>query len=115
MDTQDNRDLTVTSTHNPTGEEILKENNNADIFIFNNVVYVNASEIQWVQNLNLTIGEKVGSITNVYKSRSKFTNGTATKLLVDTEIFKALGDRSNEVLLAKVDDRIIIYLALVEG
>lgn len=102
-------------THNPTGEEILYQNKDADIFVFNDLVYVNADNIEWVKALELKTGEKVGAITKSYKKGSKFENGTATKLPINTEIYKATGDRSNEVLLVKLGNRIIRSLALVEG
>jgi hypothetical protein len=102
------------ATNNPTAREILTENPNADIFQLEGIVYVNASNIEWVQKEVLTIGEKVGTITKRNKDAMTFENGMATHLPVGTEIFRPM-EKSGAILIVKLNGYEIRYLGLIEG
>jgi len=100
-------------THNPTAEEILSQNPDADIFQLNGIIYSNASNVEWVQAEELTIGETIGTITKQYTDGLTFEEEIATKLPVGTEIFKPL--KGGGILIAKLNDKEIRYLGLIEG
>ncbi|WP_243299963.1 hypothetical protein [Bacillus litorisediminis] len=99
---------------NPTAEEILSKNKNADIFEYERIIYKNAEEVEWVQDLELEIGKEVTQITKQSQDGKGFTSGTATKLPVGTIIYEPL-EKQGLVLIAVVDGQQIRYLGLVEG
>ncbi|WMT42000.1 hypothetical protein RE628_06055 [Paenibacillus sp. D2_2] len=78
----------VSTTHNPTGEEMLNLNPEADIFMFGDLIYENADTLDWVQQFKFEGQSKVGEITAIYRDQENFTNGMSTKLPVGTEIFR---------------------------
>ncbi|WP_088831612.1 hypothetical protein [Paenibacillus tyrfis] len=102
------------STHNPIAREIIAQNPNADIFQYKGVIYNNASNIEWVQQEKLTVGEKVGMITKQYKDGLNFEDEMATKLPVEVEIFEPI-KKSGPVLIVKLNGKEIRYLGLIEG
>lgn len=101
---------TTESTHNPTANEILAQNPNADIFQHKGIIYTNASNIEWVQQTELKIGESVGTIKKQYIDGITFENEMATKLPVGAEIFE-----SGQILIVNLDGKEIRYLSLIEG
>ncbi|MFB6366340.1 hypothetical protein ACFCP7_20175 [Paenibacillus elgii] len=102
------------SIHNPTAQEIIAQNPNADIFQYKGVIYDNASNIEWVQQEKLTVGEKVGMITKQYKDGLNFEDEMATKLPVEVEIFEPI-KKNGPVLIVKLNGKEIRYLGLIEG
>lgn len=100
-----------------TRDPILKKairQPNADIFLFDDVVYKNAIDIQWVQERELTLGEEVGSITRNSKIIFRFKNNSATKLPKGTKIFRP-NEKSGDILLIKIGDEVIRYFGWREG
>ena len=102
------------ATHNPTADEILAKNPNADIFQLDGIIYSNANNVEWVQQSELTIGEKVGTITKKYKDGLTFEDKMATKLPVGAEIFEPV-KKSGPILIVRLNDNEIRYLGLIEG
>ncbi|WP_052344312.1 hypothetical protein [Bacillus ndiopicus] len=96
---------------NPTVEEVMELDPDADIFIWNNTVY--KTHIDWVDALTLIEDELVGAIELNSATLSKFSNLAANKLPVGTEIYTAT--ERNDILIAKHDDETKYYLMLVEG
>jgi len=81
------------SVGNPTASDIIEENEDADIFQWNDgLVYLNASNIEKVQELELTKGEELGEITRQTSNKWLFKDGAATQLPVGTKIYKANDD-----------------------
>ncbi|GAB3799796.1 hypothetical protein [Virgibacillus kimchii] len=78
---------------NPTAEQVLQNDKNADIFVINDIVYTNAEDIEWVYEDELTIGEEVGKIKKQNDDGEAFENFTATKLTVGTKIYEPVEDR----------------------
>ena len=101
-----NKEETIT-THNPTVEEILSQDPDADILYLDEIVY--ATNIDWVDELALTKGEEIGEIEKNTTSSKEFINKTANVLPVGTKIYRA--KERNGMLIA--DDK--YYYALVEG
>ncbi|WP_073202345.1 hypothetical protein [Gracilibacillus kekensis] len=100
-------------TGNPTAEDILTENKNADLFVLNNVVYSNAESIEWVKEKELTIGKKVAEIQKQTSDKEELDNYAATKLSVGTEIYEPL--ENSNIFIVKADGKEVRYLGLVEG
>lgn len=98
---------------NPTPEEILTENENADIFVLNGIVYSNAETIEWVNEKELTLGDEIGEIKIQTNNSVDFENYTATKLEVGTKIHETV--EKGDIYIVKVDDKEIRYLGLREG
>src|SRR5690625_7551881 len=76
------------TTHNPTPEEILSEDKDADIFVEGDLVYTNAEDINWVNEEELTTGEEIGEIKQQSDDSEEFEDFTATKLPVGTKIYE---------------------------
>ena len=102
------------ATHNPTAEEVLTQNADADIFQFQGIVYENADHVDWVQQEKLTSGERVGKITKPYQEGLPFEDGMATKLPEGAEIFEP-AKKSGPVLIVKWSGNEKRYLGLLEG
>ena len=98
---------------NPTAEEVLAGNADADIFVANNTVYVNAENIDWVKELNLTLGNIELEIISQSNKGEDFVEGTASKLPVGTKIYKPV--EKGNIYIAVVDGAEIRYLGWVEG
>ncbi|NIK11727.1 hypothetical protein [Alkalibacillus almallahensis] len=98
---------------NPTPEEILTENENADIFVLNDIVYSNAEDIEWVNKKELALGDDIGEIKKQTESSADFENHTATKLEVGTTIYETV--EKSDIYIVKVNNKEIRYLGLREG
>jgi hypothetical protein len=83
-----NNDSSISpSNMNPTPNYYLKHDN-ADIFLFDGFVFLNAEDVEWVKELEYELGYQVGKITNQANKASQFKNGTANKLPIGTKIFE---------------------------
>ncbi|WP_078598447.1 hypothetical protein [Evansella clarkii] len=102
------------ATSNPTAEEILSSSPDADIFMTEDIIYTYAEDIDWVMELDLTLGEEVTEITNQTNNSSEFKNGTATELPVGTKIYKP-NEKRGAIYIAIVDGKEIRYIGLIEG
>ncbi|PRY83192.1 hypothetical protein [Alkalibacterium olivapovliticus] len=94
-----------------TPEEILRLEPDADIFQYNDVIY--QTNIDWVDELELTTGKRVMTIEENASDPEGFSHGTANLLPIGTDIFEA--DGRHDVLIADVDDEYLYYMAIVEG
>lgn len=102
-----------TTIGNPTAEEMLESNPQADLLQYQGIVYVNAKGIDWVQEKTLEAGERVGEIKR-QSSELPYADLTATKLPEGTELFKPK-EKSGDILIAVVGEEQIRYLAMIEG
>jgi hypothetical protein len=95
---------------NPTPKDFL-EDGNADIFVFNNIVFSNVQHISWVKELDYTKGEVIGEITKQTSEANEFENGTSNKLPIGTKIYAT----DTQIYIAIVDGEEIPYLKMLEG
>ncbi|QHW33719.1 hypothetical protein GZH47_24925 [Paenibacillus rhizovicinus] len=102
------------ATHNPTAQEMLQDNPDADFFQLGDVIYVNAANIEWVQAEALKAEEKIDSIAKQYVQGGVFEDGMATKLPKGAEIYKP-DTHGLLILIAKWDGHEVRYLAILEG
>ena len=102
----------VEETTQITAEERLTLDSEADILMFNGLIY--ETGIDWVDNLNLNTGEKVGEIEETAdEGNYNFQNGMASKLPVGAIIYSA--EEREDVLIIDNDGEISYYYELVEG
>lgn len=104
---------TTTESKPPTAAEVLEQDQDADIFRWENTIY--KTGVAWVDELKLTKQEEIGRISSVYKKNEKheFQAGMATKLPNGTKLYSVKGH--TDVLIAEVDGITKKYLALAEG
>ncbi|MFC4404790.1 hypothetical protein [Gracilibacillus xinjiangensis] len=90
---------------NPTMDEILKEDSNADVFVHRDIVYKNAMDVEWLTELEFKLGDQIGEISS---------SNNATHLPIETELYELI-DENRPIIIAVVDDQIIPYLGMIEG
>lgn len=98
-------------TDDVSPEAVYAEDKNADFFVYEDTVYVNAQDIEWIQAMQLTAGEQEGEIRRTGVTED-FLDWDATVLDEGTVIYES--DASG-VLLADEGDELVPYLKYVEG
>jgi len=101
----------IHETKNPDAYEILEHQPDADIFQWESLIYV--TDIDWVEELELTKDMQIGVNTNSTANPNDFTNGTASKLPVEAIIFSVKEDGG--FLIVEHNEQQKKYMALVEG
>lgn len=110
---ENKQDTTVHITQAPTAEEELKQNANTDLFMLDDSVY--KTNIEWVDQLNLTKKDIVGEIESNYsiEANEPFKNNMATKLPIGTKIFSTI--EREDVLIVQYKGEEKKYYKLSEG
>ncbi len=101
----------VHSTPNPTAEDILSDNPNANIFMYNQTIY--NTGIAWVDELELTKDEFITEIIKKSDNGKDYVDGTANKLSVGTKIYSV--KERGDILVAETPEGDIRFYYLVEG
>jgi hypothetical protein len=101
-----------TTTDSAKPEVLYKQDNSIDLLVYNGTAYVNASKLDWIDELELKQDKKLGEIERNGITK-KFKDFDATLLKVGTEIYSVL-DRDDFVLVA-VDHTMVPYYAYREG
>ncbi|MEK5068908.1 hypothetical protein [Sporosarcina sp. FSL K6-1508] len=83
----------------------------ADIFVLDSIVYSNAQDIEWVNELTYALGEQVGKVTKQTDIAAEFKSGTANKLPVGTKIYET----DTPVYIVIVGGKEIPYIGMYEG
>lgn len=102
-----------TSTiNNAKPEALYKKDNSVDLLVYRDTAYINASGIDWMNELQLTSSNQLGTIkrTNIKK---RFKNFDATKLEVGTDIYST--KERDDIVLVKIGDNYVPYYRIVEG
>lgn len=102
----------ISTKNNASPEKLLESNPDSDFFVIEGVVYINASDIEWIKELTLESYELTGKILKTGVTAS-FSNLSSTKLNKNIEIYSVKG--REDILLAKVGKYYIPYLKWVEG
>ena len=100
--------------NNPTAKTILKENAQADILQIDHLIYIKATDQEFLEKNNFIKGDKIGEIKKTTTSTLFFKDFCATKLPVGSEIF-ATNDHDTYTIIVEIDGKQIVYTALVEG
>ncbi|MET1032242.1 hypothetical protein [Domibacillus tundrae] len=103
--------LVTTTIGNPAAQDVLKLEPAADMFQLDDVIY--QTDVDWVDQLSLTKGEKAGEIQQNVTVPEDFRDGSATHLSKGTVIFKAV--EQQDVLIVDVNGKEKYYLAILEG
>ena len=92
--------------------DILSRDINADFFIVNREIYINAEDVKWINELDINKGDLIG-IINKSNVKEEFKKWNSTKLEKGTEIYELGGNIKEEwgdkILLAKIDEVYIPY------
>ncbi len=110
---QSNHERSGNVIDNPTVEQVLLEDKNADIFLLNDIVYINGEDVEWVNDLELTLGQEIGEIKKQSNDSDSFENFTATKLTVGSKIYETV--EQSDIYIVKINDEEKRYLPLIEG
>jgi hypothetical protein len=97
----------------PDAKEVLTLDPNSDIFLWEGRVY--KTNIEWVEELELTKHKELGEITLVSSNPKNYNykNGMANKLPIGAKIFSA--KERDDILLAEYEGKLIKYLGASEG
>lgn len=101
----------VKTTPNPTPEQVYSDDNSVDMFVYEDIVYINATDVDWVKSGTFDKGDMLGEIRDSGIT-SDFENWDATVLPVGTEIYES---DDSQILLASLGEQLIPYLKWVEG
>ncbi len=92
--------------------DILSRDINADFFIVNRKIYINAKDVEWINKLDINKGDLIG-IINRSNVKEDFKKWNSTQLEKGTEIYELGGNTKDKwgdmILLAKVDEVYIPY------
>ncbi|MFF2450289.1 hypothetical protein ACFVSW_24905 [Neobacillus sp. NPDC058068] len=108
----DSETKTSVSKH-PDAEEVLRLDENANIFQWEGLIY--KTDIDWINELELTKKELVGEITKLFTNEDtkSFKNGMANKLPIGTKIYST--NENEGILIVEYNSEEKYYLAMVEG
>ncbi|SDK34811.1 hypothetical protein [Sediminibacillus albus] len=93
----------------PNVEQILSKNENVDIFQWNKRIY--QTNVDSIENSELSKQELLGTIESVYQEGVDFADRMATKLPEGTKIYAT--DQTG-ILIAEYDGETKRYLAMIE-
>lgn len=99
---------------NPTAEQVLHQSEDADIFMLGDIVYANADNLDWVQQLQIGELAEIGKIQTNYREGTDFINEMSTKLPIGTIIYEPTA-KQGPVLIAEVEGKRVRYVGLIEG
>jgi hypothetical protein len=98
---------------NPTPNSILATNPNADFFVVDGLVCMNASDVEWVQRASLPAVELIGTIQRTaVELGDDWIELDATLLPIGTEIYAT---ERFDICLVKVENDYVRYLKWIEG
>ncbi|MEH7386429.1 hypothetical protein V7147_13635 [Bacillus sp. JJ1521] len=106
-----NQTVTVTTSEKPDAEEALRLDNKADIFQWDGNIY--KTNIDWVDELELTENEQIGEIKFNATKAEDFKDGAANHLPIGAQIFST--KQGYGILIVKFKSEVKYYLALTEG
>ncbi|MEJ8777083.1 hypothetical protein [Pseudogracilibacillus sp. ICA-222130] len=104
----DDNEETTSSSKPPTAQEVLRDEPDADIFQIKGIIY--QTGIEWANHVKVTKNKKIGIIKET--SKSKFKDGTASKLPPNTDIFST---NEQDILIVEENGEVKKYVALSEG
>lgn len=102
---------TTTTINNPTVQEVFELYSDADIFLWDSIVYL--TNIDWVNELVLTEDDLLGVIKYNTSNVSEFNNSAANILPIGTEIYTT--KERKDILIAKYNGELKYYYMMVEG
>ena len=101
----------VKLTTESTPEQLYSNNHSIDMFVYEDVAYVNVTDVDWVKSETIERGKYIGKISNSGITND-FNNWDATVLPAGTEIYES---DNTEILLASLGKKFVPYMKYVEG
>ncbi|MFE7063819.1 hypothetical protein ACFVAD_16900 [Sutcliffiella sp. NPDC057660] len=101
-----------------TARDVLKNNEDADILMYNGFIYSNVTDLDWIQEDkdNFSKGEHLGDIKKTTSSSFGFRNFYATVLQEGTSIYSINEDEEGVgMILVEIDGEVLYYMQLLEG
>lgn len=100
-----------------TARDVLKRNDDADVFKYNGLMYNNVTDLEWFEKEKSRFqkGEKIGEIKKITTSGLFFTNFSATKLPIGTVLFSTNDGETGIIIVETVNGEFLYYLQLLEG
>lgn len=102
---------TDTSTHDDP-DHLYRQNSDIDMIVYNGYAYIKASDIDWVMEMKLTIGDELGQIIEKYDPKLNKTF-SATKLKIGTKVY--ISNEERMILIIEKDGITVPYLMMIEG
>jgi hypothetical protein len=99
-----------TNTEQQIALNEIKKDPKVDIFLYDFSVY---KKVKTLNNLDLNDYETIGKIKSNYLGNGEFKKNMATKLPIDTELFKGRSD--SQKILAKTQEGYVLYQSIPEG
>ncbi|MCK6075883.1 hypothetical protein [Paenibacillus silvae] len=99
------------STADLLANETIQADPSADLFLYNDRVYIRKNKIDNIDQL----GDLLGKIQDNYVKDAGFKDLMSTQLPVGTEIYQLKQEESIDQLIVKNRNKLIIYEALPEG
>jgi len=104
----------VSTDINASAEVLYSNNNSIDLLIYDNIVYINAKNIDWISDFDFESDEIIGKITRT-NVKEKFKNFDATVLDVGTVLYSVSSSPSDSLILVYIDDVAVPYYSYQEG
>lgn len=108
---QSENSSTIDTSKHAEPQYLYSENPSIDMFVYKDTAFVNASDIDWVIELELNKGDLVGTVKATGISKD-FKDWDATLLDVGSNIYES---HRLDILLVESKDLMIPYLKIVEG
>ena len=104
-------DSTGGSPELPTPENLYSNDSEIDMFVYEGTAFVNAEDVDWVTEQDLTAGELAGRIEET-DADGDFEDWDATVLPEGTKIYET---DDAQIMLAECEGEFVPYLKYVEG
>ena len=104
-------DTTGGSPELPTPENLYSNDSAIDMFVYEDTAFVNAEDVDWITEQDLTAGELVGTIEET-DADGDFEDWDAIVLPEGTKIYET---DDAQILLAECEGEFVPYLKYVEG
>ncbi|WP_421379804.1 hypothetical protein ACOJQI_16310 [Bacillus salacetis] len=101
-----------TSSTESIANNILENNPQADIFLFNDRIYESK---ELVHSININELEEVGKITKSHEKKGSIEENMATSLPVGTKIYFLKGSENKDHLYVRKKEGVYKYVAETEG
>lgn len=97
---------------NASPENLYKNDPTMDFLIYDDTAYVNASNIDWIKDIELTCDKSLGTIKRT-KIKKNFRNFDATQLEVGSYVCSTV--ERKDIVLAMIGNKYVPYYKYVEG
>jgi|GEM_PF-961777 hypothetical protein len=105
-------EMNKSTANNASPANLYNKDHTIDFILYNDAVYVNASNIDWIKELTFNSNKTLGTIKRT-KITKNFKNFDATLLKVGSVVYSTV--EREDVILAFAENRYIPYYKYVEG